>query len=221
MTLIVLVLFPIAIIYGQQIYAICDDTYIYFVYARNFIEGNGLTFNGTRVEGFSSITWVLLLSTLGLTRIPLPILANILSLLSGIFVFITTYALARRIQVGSIWTALMPVVLLVASGDFVFYMSTGLEGILFSALVTLCVYFCYSQEPKVLLNSVYFPLLMALMILTRPEGALVAALLVLILTLQTKSLLLAIRCGVLLFLILGNHEIVYSQRAIPSITNLE
>jgi len=41
-----------------------DDAYIFFVYARNFAEGHGFVYNvgGERVEGFSSMLWVLVLS---------------------------------------------------------------------------------------------------------------------------------------------------------------
>lgn len=40
-----------------------DDTYITLQYAKHFADGNGLVFNiGQRVEGFTSLIWVLLLS---------------------------------------------------------------------------------------------------------------------------------------------------------------
>jgi hypothetical protein len=39
-----------------------DDTYISSVYVRNVLEGNGLTFNGMRVEGYSNLLWVLVVT---------------------------------------------------------------------------------------------------------------------------------------------------------------
>lgn len=50
-------------IYDQPIHGI-DDANIYFVYAKNLAEGNGFVYNvgGERVEGFTSMLWVLLLT---------------------------------------------------------------------------------------------------------------------------------------------------------------
>jgi hypothetical protein len=167
--LILFVLFPIAIIYGRVIYAPCDDAYIFLVYARNFVEGHGLTYNGAVVEGFSSVSWVTLLSGLGLTKIDLPILAEYLSILTGLFTLLATYVLATSLQIDGRW-ALLPLILLVATGDFTFYMSVGLEQVLFTGLVALSFAISYLQNPHKILRSFYFPFLLAIMILTRPEG---------------------------------------------------
>lgn len=81
---ILLVLFPVTVIYGRYVYAPSDDMYIFLVYARNFLEGNGLTFNGTVVEGFTSVAWTASITLLGLTRLPLPQLAEGLSMVTGL-----------------------------------------------------------------------------------------------------------------------------------------
>ena len=41
-----------------------DDANIFFVYARNFANGNGFVYHpgGERVEGFSSVLWVMICS---------------------------------------------------------------------------------------------------------------------------------------------------------------
>lgn len=46
-----------------------DDANIYFVYIKNFVEGNGFVYNagGEHVEGFTSLLWVLLISPLYFT----------------------------------------------------------------------------------------------------------------------------------------------------------
>ena len=49
-----LVLFPIVVLYVRYLYAPSDDMYIFLVYAKNFIQGNGLTYNSTVVDGFTS-----------------------------------------------------------------------------------------------------------------------------------------------------------------------
>ena len=46
-----------------------DDANIFFVYAKNLAEGNGLVYNvgGETVEGFTSFLWVIILSLFYLT----------------------------------------------------------------------------------------------------------------------------------------------------------
>ena len=43
-----------------------DDAFISFRYAANLVDGHGLVFNhGERVEGYTNLLWVLILSTAG------------------------------------------------------------------------------------------------------------------------------------------------------------
>ena len=67
--------------YDQTLTGI-DDANIYFVYAKNLAEGHGLVYNvgGERVEGFTSLLWVLILSIF-YTAGPMEILAIIFNLL--------------------------------------------------------------------------------------------------------------------------------------------
>src|SRR5688572_4205478 len=52
-------------LYGRPLIGI-DDANIYFVYIKNFAEGNGFVYNvgGALTEGFTSILWVLIASVL-------------------------------------------------------------------------------------------------------------------------------------------------------------
>ncbi len=199
--LISILIFPIAVIYSQYLYAPCDDAYIFFVYARNFVEGNGLTYNGLVVEGFSSILWVISLSVLGFTKFNIPLIGETLSIITGLFTLFATYTLAKRLKIDGRW-ALLPPTLLAFTGDFAFYMSSGLEQVLFTGLVSLNIALSYSHNPREILHSIYFPFLMALMILTRPEGALISLLLLSIMAIRNRSIVPALRCGVLLTMIL-------------------
>lgn len=198
---IVLLFFPIEVIFGRSIYAPSDDMYIFLVYARNFIDGNGLTYNGTLVEGFTSVLWVFLLVLIGFMKISLPQLAEGLSVLSGLFALFTTYKLAKSMGIRPEWLALLPSGLLALTGDFAFYSMVGLEEVLFTGLVALCLALLYSQPASHLLRSVWFPLLLAILILTRPEGALISALLFLIL-LRRDNFPLVLRSGFTLVFLL-------------------
>jgi len=199
--LIIFLFFPVAVIYGRYLYAPSDDMYIFLVYARNFVDGNGLTFNGMVVEGFTSVFWVFLITSIGFTEIPLPELAEGLSILSGLFALFATYKLAKSLEIQPEWLALTPPALLAITGDFAFYSVVGLEEVLFTGLVALSIALVHSRPANHLLKSGYYPFLLAILILTRPEGALICALLFLII-LRKDNFPLVIRCGltVLLFL---------------------
>ncbi|HZM00256.1 MAG TPA: hypothetical protein VFD43_08395 [Planctomycetota bacterium] len=192
-----LIAFPAAVFYAWRLYVPCDDAYIHCVYARNFVEGRGLTYNGLVVEGFSSVLWVVALAGLGLTRIPIPELAEGLSTASGLLALWATYILARRVLEDR-WLALLPAALLAATGDFCFYMSVGLEQVLFTAQVALSVALALwprDGRPRV---SWGFALLLACMLLTRPEGALIAALVLALMAAGGRAWGVAFKQGLLL-----------------------
>jgi len=198
---IVLILFPLAIFYGRQIYAPSDDMYIFLVYARNFIEGHGLTFNGMVVEGFTSVLWVFLITAIGFTGISLPQVAEGLSMISGLLALLATYQLAKSMKIQQGWLLLVPSILLAVTGDFAFYSVTGLEEVLFTALVAYSLSLVLSRPAEQLLKSGYFPALLAVMILTRPEGALFCAFLYLML-LRRETFSLIIQNGLKLVIYL-------------------
>jgi hypothetical protein len=52
---------------------VLDDAFISFVYAKNLVAGHGVTWLGTRVEGYTNFLWVLCIA-LGLRLSSNPIL---------------------------------------------------------------------------------------------------------------------------------------------------
>ena len=54
-----------ALWYAFVIYAPSDDTFIYLVYVKNLLTGNGLTFNGDKVQGFTSVLWTMMIWVVG------------------------------------------------------------------------------------------------------------------------------------------------------------
>ena len=198
---IAFILFPLSILFAMHLLTPNDDAYILFVYAKNFLNGNGWTYNGTRVEGFSTTLWLGILTLFGFSRIPLPALAQGLSMFSGLLCLAATYFLGRRMTLEPS-RAVLPCCLVAASGDFAFYMGSGMEQILFTALVAWCIALTFSEDRVALLRSIHYPLALAAMILTRPEGVLITALILIWMVIETRSLLPAIRCGLVLTCIL-------------------
>ena len=191
---VALVLFPLLAIYAWAVYAPCDDTYIFAVYARNLLEGNGLTFNGARVEGFTSTSWVLWGAVLGWLQIPIPFGLEISSSISGGLALLATYALGRGVGL-SPRRALLAPCLLAASGDLAFYASNGMDGPIFAAMIAGTLALCAAHEPRELLGSVRFPLVLAILTLTRPEGAWISAVLLILLGFEARSLTAVARCA--------------------------
>jgi hypothetical protein len=146
-----------------------DDAYISFVYARNFVAGNGLTYNGVVVEGYSNFLWVLLLTPfLGLGLDPL-LAARALSAGSGCAAILLMLRLCRRALGGAdhrlplIATGTVAVLAPVTA-----WTMGGLETILVSLLVVLLITNEWGDRPRFQGLS---PLLLLMIALTRPEGA--------------------------------------------------
>lgn len=184
------------VLYGRFLYAPCDDAYIFYIYARNFIEGNGLTYNGTVVWGFTSILWVGLLAFLGLFGIPIHLGGEILSAFSGGFALWATYLLGRSLRMKRSY-ALAPPLLLAVTGDFAFYSSVGLEQVLFVGLVALAATLVVSEKQNTQRCVIGIAAVMAALILTRPDAALVCALLLLLWVVRLGNIRVPLYCGLL------------------------
>jgi arabinofuranosyltransferase len=198
-----LAIFLGAVFYSLRLYAPCDDAYIYLVYVKNLINGNGLTYNGMRVQGFTSILWVLLLSIGGLLiPAPLPQIAEAMSMASGLFVMAVIYRTGRRVQMSKL-QSMMVLLLLLSTGDFVFYMGNGLETVFFSGMIVLSVSFLFTKDQGTVLKSVSFPVVSALTVLTRPEGALITVAIMIFLLWSTKAYKSFVRCVIILFVFLA------------------
>lgn len=189
--------FAFTILWGRLVYAPCDDAYIFYVYAKNCVGGNGLTFNGTVVWGFTSVLWVGLLTFVGHLGIPIHVGGEILSTLSGGFALWATYFLGRSLRM-SRSCALAPPLLLALTGDFVFYSSVGLEQVLFLGLVAVSAALVVSSTQAAQRRITGIAACMAAMIVTRPDGALVCALLLLLWVVRLRSIRAPVICGLLL-----------------------
>jgi len=181
-----LVIFGLAVAYAFRLYAECDDTYIYLVYVKNLFGGNGLTFNGDHVQGFTSVLWTVILIVFGVLPIELPVLANVLSGASGLLALVATYLLGRRLGLGA-WVAVIPPALLAVTGDFAFYMSNGLETIFFTAMTMFSLLFLFTNDPGKTLSSIRLPLVLVATMFARPEGGLVALVVVATLFLRSRQ----------------------------------
>ncbi len=164
-----------------------DDAYISFRYIQNFTEGNGLVFNiGERVEGYTNLLWVLLLSLFVSIKFDLENTSQILSVIFGVVVLFATYYVSSLIEIkddskqikksktenadlSEKWFNLIPPVLLVFTGSYIFWSISGMETTMFISFCLLGIFF-YIKERKSTAVNYKFPLFIFLATLTRPEG---------------------------------------------------
>ena len=151
---------------------VVDDAFISFRYARNLVEGHGLTYNPGEfpVEGYTNFLWTLLLAAgmaAGLDPLPL---AKLLGVGSGALALLLAERLARRCGAGP-WSLLVPAIL-AANPAFVTWSMGGLETTFFTSLVlTGALLATDPGAPRFAAG-----IALALACLTRPEGLLAATL---------------------------------------------
>jgi tetratricopeptide (TPR) repeat protein len=151
-----------------------DDSYITYRYARNVARGAGPVFNvGERVEGYTNFLWMMLLSALGVLGIPFTTvipLSQVLGVLCGIGVIIIFFFLIRRWSTGPPAAAPLATLFLAANGSFAYWCVSGMETGLFALLIAAaCLVYLDAETASGFVST---SLLLGLAALTRPEGAL-------------------------------------------------
>ncbi len=160
-----------------------DDAFISFNYARALFRGDGLTWCGTRVEGYINFLWILW-TALGLRLHIDPVDG---SYLGGLFAFVlalySTWQLSRSI----IRSPTVRVIALAATAtnySVLAYATGGLETMPVAAMVCLCVWQVTSMwdgsTPIGYWRLIGLSLLLAITVLTRLDTAIPVVVLVLL-----------------------------------------
>ena len=150
-----------------------DDAYISYRYAQNFVDGYGLVFNlGERVEGYTNLLWTLMVAMGIALGASASLAGHWLGFSSGVLLLLASYAYSRTLLPKRLeLLALFAPVLVYASNSFACWTISGLETPLFAALVTAALAAFAAKRMGLVLS---FCILASL---TRPEGALLAAVL--------------------------------------------
>jgi arabinofuranosyltransferase len=160
-----------------QGFGLVDDAYISFRYVDNFVAGDGLVWNpGQLVEGYTNLLWLLLLAPFAAAGLDLVLPAALL----GTAFSIGTLELLRRLTARTLpergpFTQALPGLLLALNPAFASWTTSGMETPAFAFFVLLAAAELLrergARRPWLLV------LAFCLAYLTRPEGALVAGLL--------------------------------------------
>lgn len=167
----------------NQVNFIQDDSYISFRFVKNFVQGNGLVFNpGERVEGYTNLLWVLILSIFYAMKMNIESISQYLSMGFGILVLFQTYKISSLVEIketakkgkASQSTAaylfnFIPVFLMVLTGAYNFWAISGMETCMFMAYVLAGIFY-YIKNKNSDSPNYLFALFIFLASLTRPEG---------------------------------------------------
>jgi len=146
-----------------------DDAYISFRYAANYLDGQGLVYNGgERVEGYTNFLWTVFMIIGGMAGFDFVIFSRILGMIFGLGTILLAYQFAvclfrgryKSIAAGGV------VLLLATAQSFAYWSVAGLETAAFT-FMTLASLHAYFRKSYV----VVVPLVIDTLL--RPEGALV------------------------------------------------
>jgi hypothetical protein len=154
-----------------QIRAQPDDAYISYRYARNLVEGHGLVYNtGEYVEGFTNLLWTLLVAAGMALGFEGNVVGHALGLASGVAILLVTYLYAcTGLSRSQAWIAAVAPWIVLSTTSFTVWSTSGMETPLFVATTTAALA-AYARE-----RMGWATLAVCLAMLTRPEGAIVAA----------------------------------------------
>ena len=168
------------LLHALYLECVAEDAFISFRFARNWAEGHGLVWNsgGTPVEGYTNFLWVAIAAGLYRLGADLPTTMQLLGVIAGLLTLAYVLMAARRLERASVVQSFVPAGALVIAGPFATWAASGLETVLFTLFVTasiahLCLWL-QDRDPRQ--RWACAAALLAAM-LTRPEGALVAGLL--------------------------------------------
>lgn len=144
-----------------------DDAYISFRYAHNLVEGEGLVFNpGEYVEGYTSLIWTLLMVVPEALGVPVHLFSAYLGMAFGLLALVDVWRICRSVG-ASLWGVSAAVIALGLYPAFWLTVTNGLEGGLFTFLLTRTVFLLLCER------ATYAGLFGGLLFMTRPESVLI------------------------------------------------
>ncbi len=153
-----------------------DDAFIFFRYADNIVDGNGPTWNpgGERVEGYSSFLWLMILVGARAAGLDAVLAAHLLNGFFLLAAIVVSGWLVKELDGRWTSTSITTAMLLATSAAFTMWSRIGMETMLFAALLVLATTLTIRRSQN-RFESLATGLVHGLMILTRPEGALLTA----------------------------------------------
>ncbi len=150
-----------------------DDSFITLRYAQRFIEGKGLTWNdGEYVEGYSNFLWLMANAALGYIGFDMVMASRVLGIISSFFTMAAIVRFQQRIAPEAHYLAVVANMMLACSGSVAIWSIAGLEATSVMALLAWAYVFSLDLLKKLDMHTTCKTgLLLGLVCLSRPEGA--------------------------------------------------
>jgi arabinofuranosyltransferase len=116
---------------------VADDAFITFRFAKNLASGRGLVWNPGEapVEGYTSFLWLVLSAVAMKLGLDAPRFAQVAGTLGGGATILLVYLAGRRLAGWPAGVAGVPALMLAVCGPFATWSGSGMETVLFAALV--------------------------------------------------------------------------------------
>ena len=156
---------------------VCDDAFISFRYAKNFINGNGLVFNaGEQVEGYTNFLWTILIA-LGMKLGLDPVLfSQVLGIICYLLTALIFVYISKKLFYSDDTELFVPLtaICILLQHDYHIYATSGLETSSYAMLLSLgFAFILFASDAK---SYLYTGLIFVLAMLSRPDGLLFAGL---------------------------------------------
>ncbi len=171
---LIAVVLIILILHINYLRFICDDAFISFRYAKNFVEGHGLVYNiGERVEGYMNFLWTLFLSAFIGLGMDVVVVSQVLGILFSLStVLLLLYFNRKLYPEESLFNYLAPL-FLGCCGAYAAWATGGLETSFYTFLVFLgsFLFITGMNKPRYFIFS---GMAFALVCITRLDGLIFA-----------------------------------------------
>jgi len=203
---------------------VCDDAFISFRYAKNFVEGHGLVYNiGEKVEGYTNFLWTLLLSLFMKIGLDVVVVSQILGVLFSLAtIFLLLWLNWRFYPAENLFNYLAPL-FLACCGAYAAWSTGGLETSFYTFLVLLGSFLFISgiTKPK---HFVFSAITFAFVCMTRLDGLIFAGITFFFLfylsvvsrKIKLKSLLVLTLCFLVPFLVYFFWRWSYYGKFLPN-----
>ncbi len=154
-----------------------DDAYITYRYAENLAAGKGLVFNAAAppVEGYSNLSWIILLAGLSRLKLDIPVWAANLGALLSVVNLALVYALSLQIVRHRGWALVAPA-LTSLTAPYALWARGGLETMWYATLLLLSVWLTVLGMAGRLWTYPLAAAALFVLALTRHDGAIPMAL---------------------------------------------
>jgi arabinofuranosyltransferase len=218
------IIFLILLLHVNYLRFVCDDAFISFRYAKNFVEGHGLVYNiDERVEGYTNFLWTFLLSLFMKIGLDVVVVSQVLGVLFSLSTILLLLRLNRWLYPSKNLFNYLGPLLLVCCGAYAAWSTGGLETSFFTFLVLLGSYFFITGINKTA-SFIFSGITFALIGMTRLDGVIFGGITFLFLLylsvvknkIELKNLLLWIISFLIPFLVYFIWRWSYYGRFLPN-----